>query len=112
MSKDALFLMQYLFQTHINSRNIPQSGGIWKAVESSVAMGGHAFALFLGSQRSWTRPVLDSKAAVKFQQACAEHGFSPMHILPHGSYLMNCGSPKEGLSTDCTFCGCVHPPKN
>ncbi|XP_056326010.1 probable endonuclease 4 [Danio aesculapii] len=73
------------------------SGGIWKAVESSVAMGGHAFALFLGSQRSWTRPVLDSKAAVKFHQACAEHGFDPIHILPHGSYLMNCGSPKEDV---------------
>ncbi|KTF93813.1 hypothetical protein cypCar_00033830 [Cyprinus carpio] len=73
------------------------SGGIWKAVESSVAIGGHAFALFLGSQRSWTRPALDTAAAVKFQEACAQHGFDPIHILPHGSYLMNCGSPKEDV---------------
>ncbi|KAL1264306.1 hypothetical protein QQF64_004661 [Cirrhinus molitorella] len=77
--------------------HVSMSGGIWKAVESSVAMGGHAFALFLGSQRSWTRPALDTAAAVKFQEACAQHGFDPMHILPHGSYLMNCGSPKEDV---------------
>jgi endonuclease IV len=24
-----------------------------------------------------------------------EFGFSPDNILPHGSYLMNCGSPDE-----------------
>jgi len=73
-------------------------------------MGGHAFALFLGSQRSWTRPALDPAAAVKFQIACAQHGFDPIHILPHGSYLMNCGSPKEGLCADCSHSFCVHPP--
>ncbi|XP_056626887.1 probable endonuclease 4 isoform X3 [Triplophysa dalaica] len=73
------------------------SGGIWKAVEASVAIGGHAFALFMGSQRSWTRPALDPAAAVKFQEACALHGFDPIQILPHGSYLMNCGSPKEDV---------------
>ncbi|XP_056111410.1 probable endonuclease 4 isoform X2 [Rhinichthys klamathensis goyatoka] len=77
--------------------HVSVSGGIWKAVESSVTMGGHAFALFLGSQRSWTRPALDPAAAVKFQKACAQHGFDPIHILPHGSYLMNCGSPKEDV---------------
>ncbi|XP_063078153.1 probable endonuclease 4 isoform X2 [Engraulis encrasicolus] len=72
------------------------AGGIWKAVESSVEMKGRSFALFLGSQRSWQRPALDGAAAVKFQEACKSHGFNPNHILPHGSYLMNCGSPKQG----------------
>ncbi|XP_038156939.1 probable endonuclease 4 isoform X2 [Cyprinodon tularosa] len=72
-------------------------GGIWKAVESSVEMGGKGFALFLGSQRSWKRPALDQKAAEKFQEQCSLHGFDPVHILPHGSYLMNCGSPKDVL---------------
>ncbi|KAF7705275.1 probable endonuclease 4 [Silurus meridionalis] len=73
------------------------AGGIWKAVEASVDLGGHSFGLFLGSQRSWQRPALDQSAAVKFQQACSQHGFDPAHILPHGSYLMNCGSPKEDI---------------
>uniref|UniRef100_A0A672QA02 Si:ch211-141o9.10 n=1 Tax=Sinocyclocheilus grahami TaxID=75366 RepID=A0A672QA02_SINGR len=73
------------------------SGGMWNAVKSSVAIGGHAFALFLGSQRSWMRPALDTAAAVTFQEVCAQHVFDPIHILPRGSYLMNCHSPKEGL---------------
>uniref|UniRef100_M4ADL1 Si:ch211-141o9.10 n=1 Tax=Xiphophorus maculatus TaxID=8083 RepID=M4ADL1_XIPMA len=70
-------------------------GGIWKAVESSAALGAGAFALFLGSQRSWKRPALDPAAADRFQEKCSELGFDPAHILPHGSYLMNCGSPKD-----------------
>ncbi|XP_067100588.1 probable endonuclease 4 [Osmerus mordax] len=73
------------------------SGGIWKAVEESLAMGGRSFALFLGSQRSWKRPPLDLSAAGKFQELCLREGFDPTHILPHGSYLMNCGSPKEDV---------------
>lgn len=72
-------------------------GGIWKAVQSSVEMGGNCFALFLGSQRSWKRPALDQEAAAKFRELCSLQGFDPAHIVPHGSYLMNCGSPKEGL---------------
>uniref|UniRef100_A0A671LME3 Xylose isomerase-like TIM barrel domain-containing protein n=1 Tax=Sinocyclocheilus anshuiensis TaxID=1608454 RepID=A0A671LME3_9TELE len=71
--------------------------GIWNVVKSSMAIRGHAFALFLGSQRSWMRPALDTAAAVKFQEACAQHVFDPIHILPRGSYLMNCGSPKEDV---------------
>lgn len=73
------------------------AGGIWKAVEASVDFGAQSFGLFLGSQRSWQRPAIDKTAAVKFQQACAQQGFDPAQILPHGSYLMNCGSPKEDV---------------
>ncbi|XP_071754524.2 putative endonuclease 4 [Centroberyx gerrardi] len=72
-------------------------GGIWKAVTSCTEMGGRSFALFLGSQRSWKRPGLDPTAAAKFQEQCVLQGFDPAHILPHGSYLMNCGSPKEDV---------------
>lgn len=72
-------------------------GGIWKAVESCTEMGGCSFALFLGSQRSWKRPALNPTAAAKFREQCSLQEFDPAHILPHGSYLMNCGSPKEGL---------------
>lgn len=72
-------------------------GGIWKAVDSCVAMGGSSFALFLGSQRSWARPPLDTSAADKFREQCVVQGFDAAHILPHGSYLMNCGSPKDDV---------------
>ncbi|XP_071318305.1 probable endonuclease 4 isoform X2 [Trachinotus anak] len=72
-------------------------GGIWKAVESCTEMGGSSFALFLGSQRSWKRPPLDQTAAAKFREQLSLQGFDPAHVLPHGSYLMNCGSPKEDV---------------
>lgn len=72
-------------------------GGIWKAVESCTEMGGSSFALFLGSQRSWKRPALDHAAAAKFRDLCSAQEFDPAHILPHGPYLMNCGSPKEDV---------------
>ncbi|XP_035260823.1 probable endonuclease 4 [Anguilla anguilla] len=73
------------------------SGGIWKAVGDCLALGGRSFALFLGSQRSWQRPPLNATAAEKFRKACVVNGFDPVHILPHGSYLMNCGSPKQDV---------------
>ncbi|XP_034564616.1 probable endonuclease 4 isoform X1 [Notolabrus celidotus] len=72
-------------------------GGVWKAVDSCTEMGGSSFALFLGSQRSWKRPALDQTAADKFREQCSLQGYDPAHILPHGSYLMNCGSPKEDV---------------
>lgn len=77
-------------------------------MDSCTEMGGSSFALFLGSQRSWKRPALDQTAAAKFREQCSLQGYDPAHILPHGSYLMNCGSPKEGLWTlidvSCRFC--------
>lgn len=72
-------------------------GGIWKAVDACIEMGGSSFALFLGSQRSWKRPPLDPSAADKFRVQCSLQGIDPTYILPHGSYLMNCGSPKEDV---------------
>ncbi|XP_076028078.1 putative endonuclease 4 [Genypterus blacodes] len=72
-------------------------GGVWRAVESSTQMGGRSFALFLGSQRSWKRPALDLQAAEKFRELVSLQGFDPDHIVPHGSYLMNCGSPKPDV---------------
>ena len=73
------------------------SDGIWKALQTSTDIGGRSFALFMGSQRSWTRPPLSATAAAKFREQCKLHGFDPAHIVPHGSYLMNCGSPKRDV---------------
>lgn len=88
-------------KSHANKKYIGAhvgiQGGIWKAVEACTEMGGSSFALFLGSQRSWKRPALDHAAAAKFQELCSQLGFDSAHILPHGSYLMNCGSPKEDV---------------
>ncbi|XP_060076687.1 probable endonuclease 4 [Ylistrum balloti] len=68
------------------------AGGLYNAVDAAVFHGAKAFGLFLKSQRQWnSKPLLD-KDAEKFRNAYQEAGFSPGDILPHGSYLMNCGS--------------------
>ncbi|MGH0133842.1 UNVERIFIED_CONTAM: hypothetical protein FKN15_020057 [Acipenser sinensis] len=72
------------------------AGGLWNTVQGSVTIGGCVFGMFLGSQRSWKSRPLDEKAVARFRQACSQHGFTPDRILPHGSYLLNCGSPKPG----------------
>ncbi|KAF7649452.1 hypothetical protein LDENG_00141070 [Lucifuga dentata] len=77
--------------------HIAIKGGIWKAVETCTEIGGRSLAFFLGSQRTWRRPALDQKAADKFQELVSLYGFDTAHIVPHGSYLMNCGSPKEDV---------------
>uniref|UniRef100_UPI00358DEDC6 probable endonuclease 4 n=1 Tax=Myxine glutinosa TaxID=7769 RepID=UPI00358DEDC6 len=69
------------------------SGGLWNAVTEATESGSHAFGLFLCSQRTWKTKPLEPESADKFRKACCEHGFSPGSILPHGSYLLNCGSP-------------------
>ncbi|XP_022316467.1 uncharacterized protein LOC111120090 [Crassostrea virginica] len=69
------------------------SGGLYKAVLEAEEMGSRAFGMFLHSQRQWASKPLADKDAEKFKETCTEYGFHPDMIIPHGSYLMNCGSP-------------------
>lgn len=69
------------------------SGGIYNAAISATRQRCNAFGLFVRNQRQWNSKPLEDDAVDKFKQACHEMDFSPMHILPHGSYLINCGSP-------------------
>nr|XP_054762729.1 apurinic-apyrimidinic endonuclease-like [Lytechinus pictus] len=69
------------------------AGGLWKAVNDAVSIGAKSFALFLRSQRQWQAKPLEDDNAAKFREACTKHGYPPHLILPHGSYLLNCGSP-------------------
>ncbi|XP_063447006.1 uncharacterized protein LOC134726530 [Mytilus trossulus] len=71
------------------------AGGIHKSVLEAVAMKSFAFGLFLKSQRQWACKPLEEEAAEKFRKTCQEYGFLPQYIVPHGSYLMNLGSPDE-----------------
>ncbi|XP_030841040.1 DNA-(apurinic or apyrimidinic site) lyase [Strongylocentrotus purpuratus] len=69
------------------------AGGLWHAVGDAVSIGAKSFALFLRSQRQWQAKPLEDDNAARFQEACIKHGYPPHLILPHGSYLLNCGSP-------------------
>ncbi|XP_041096131.1 probable endonuclease 4 isoform X3 [Polyodon spathula] len=81
----------------VKRESVDGLGGLWNAVRDSVTIGGCVFGMFLGSQRSWKSRPLDEKAVAQFRQACSQHGFTPDRILPHGSYLLNCGSPKPDV---------------
>ncbi|XP_039249006.2 putative endonuclease 4 [Styela clava] len=73
------------------------SGGLWKAAKEASQIGAKAFALFLRNQRQWKIKPLDANEVERFKLACIEYGYSPEHIIPHGSYLMNCGSPSDEI---------------
>jgi len=61
-------------------------------------LGASAFAMDLRNKRRWISGPLVDKDAQLFKDTCLENGFSPNQILPHGSYLINCGHPfEEGL---------------
>ncbi|GFO33238.1 DNA-(apurinic or apyrimidinic site) lyase-like [Plakobranchus ocellatus] len=68
------------------------AGGVSNAVGEAAAMGAKAFGLFVRNGRTWKLNSLDPIEAEKFKAACKEHGYPPHLILPHGSYLLNCGS--------------------
>ena len=72
---------------------------MYKAVEEAVRINAKSFAMFLCNQKTWNNKPLQEKDAEKFRSACQEHNFASHLMIPHGSYLMNCGSPdKETLT--------------
>lgn len=75
--------------------HISTSGGLENAVHRAVKLGARSFGLFLRPQRQWSCKPLTQEAADRFRQACRETGFAPHQVLPHGSYLLNCGSPDQ-----------------
>lgn len=84
------FLQEKLVGAHVSI-----SGGLHNAVSEALAIGAKAFGMFLRSQRQWVSKPLEDKTAEMFREACVQGNFSPHAILPHGIYLMNCGSPEE-----------------
>jgi AP endonuclease-1 len=71
------------------------AGGLENAVHNAVSIGANCFGLFLRSQRQWNSKPLEEATVLSFKAACEQHGFLPNSILPHGSYLLNLGSPDE-----------------
>ncbi|KAG6329483.1 hypothetical protein ID866_9606 [Astraeus odoratus] len=55
----------------------------------------NAFALFVKSQRKWTSPALTEDSVASFKARMNEFGYSPSHVLVHGSYLVNLGNPDD-----------------
>ena len=78
--------------------HVSAQGGLENAAINAHAIGARAFALFTKNQRQWQAPALTAKSIEAFKAACQQYGYTPNHILPHDSYLINLGHPEaEGL---------------
>ncbi len=75
--------------------HVSTTGGLHKAVLNAVEIGANAFALFTKNQMQWVGKPLTDKEINAFKEACNKHNFKAEQILPHDSYLINLGSPKE-----------------
>ena len=78
--------------------HVSASGGVENSPENAHKIGAKAFALFTKNQRQWKSAPLTANSIDLFKQRCESLDFSPKHILPHDSYLINLGHPeKEAL---------------
>lgn len=77
--------------------HVSATGGVENAPRNAQEIGANAFALFVKNQRQWVAPPLPEKSITLFKKNCEEAGILPEHILPHDSYLINMGSPKEDM---------------
>jgi len=80
---------------HYAGCHVSAAGSLDKAIDNALLSNAKSFALFLRNQRSWAAKPLDPEVARKFKEKCTKHEFPTHLILPHGSYLVNLGSPKE-----------------
>lgn len=75
--------------------HISASGGVENAPLNAHAIGAKAFAFFTKNQRQWFASPYTQQNIDLFKSRCEELGYSPDHILPHDSYLINLGHPEE-----------------
>jgi len=75
--------------------HVSAAGGVENAVRNAAMVGANAFALFVKSQRKWDSAPLSAESVDAFKRRMQEFGYSPKHVLPHGSYLVNLGNPDE-----------------
>lgn len=75
--------------------HVSAAGGVENAPENAHKIGAKAFALFTKNQKQWYSSPLTKKNIEEFKANVINLGFSPEHILPHDSYLINLGHPEE-----------------
>ncbi|RXG61013.1 DNA-(apurinic or apyrimidinic site) lyase [Armadillidium vulgare] len=73
--------------------HVSGAGGVYNCFENGKLSNASSIALFLRNQRSWNAKPLDEETIKKWNEMIGD--FPPHLILPHGSYLMNLGCPKE-----------------
>lgn len=77
--------------------HVSSQGGVQNAPSNAAQIGATAFALFTRNQRQWSSKALDDQTVKQFKENCEKKGFKSAHILPHGIYLINLGSPEADV---------------
>jgi len=75
--------------------HLSTSGGLFKAVESVVSMGGNAVQIFSSSPRVWLANPPKDEVVQKFRALAEEHDVRSVFI--HAKYLVNLASDKKEL---------------
>lgn len=73
--------------------HVSVDGGVSNAPVRAAELNMKSFALFTRNPSRWKAAPISDKEATQFRNRCAELNFSPAHILPHDSYLINLGAP-------------------
>lgn len=71
------------------------SGGLDKAMESMVEMGGNCLQIFSGSPRGWIGKLLEATEVKRFRNLSKTKDIRPVFI--HAKYLINLASAKKEL---------------
>lgn len=75
--------------------HVSAATGISQTPVIAADLGAKAFALFTRNPSRWRSPAIKDAEAELFKHNCTALGFSPDHILPHDSFLINLGSPAQ-----------------
>lgn len=73
--------------------HVSVASGVGNAPVKADEIGAKAFALFTRQPQRWKSAPLKEADIEMFKKNCEKSGFSPDHILPHDSYLINLGAP-------------------
>ncbi len=71
------------------------AGGLHRAVERLLQVGGESLQIFAKNQRQWKGADLDEATIARFREALADAG--PIPVAVHDTYLVNLASPDEAL---------------
>lgn len=77
--------------------HVSAAGGLHNAIDNALNIGCRSFALFVRNQRTWVKKPLEEDEVNKFKKKLADSNFPVDQIVPHGSYLLNCGSSNESI---------------
>lgn len=77
--------------------HVSAAGGVDQAPLNALKLGAKAFALWVKNSKQWFSDPFDEEAISKFEKNLKESKIDAKYVLPHGSYLLNLGSPKESL---------------